>query len=426
MPDVGESVRSDKANTFTDAPQTIKKDADLLLKLYRDTNANHVINLDFVQKDSANNETVFARIQADVNDVTDTTEKCFLNFANIQSGTLKTSYGITDQGAIEFGGTAQSAQINDTGLTGGRSFTFPDIDCKLHGNGDIDTFFKDNTLRINNPADSFAYRIIAAAIAADRSITLPLLTADDTAVTQAFAQTLTNKTIDARSNTKVNVAVNPLVKRWGAAQPSTVATAVGCMNFTGILGGHVGTAGGSASVTFDTTEGVIANYISAASSGVQVGVVAPNAVGSTCRRLFGCKMSARVKIDSTTTARMYVGFANAAVAISDSPIGSGVPGVLVGFTAAATNFEIYQNDATGTMTTTAITGPIAKNANWHTIEINWAASGNVDVVFDGTTQTLSSNIPLTTNDLFFNAVAQTSAATARTLSVHSIWIECDK
>jgi len=121
-----------------------------------------------------------------------------------------------------------------------------------------------------------------------------------------------------------------------------------------------------------------------------------------------------------------VGYSGAALAISDTPIASGVAGVLVGFTAAGTNWEIYSNDETGAMTTTTVTGTIAKNANWHTIEINWTASGNVDVIFDGTTQTLSSNIPLTTSNLYFQCVGQTSAATARTFSIHSVWIECDK
>ncbi len=71
--------------------------------------------------------------------------------------------------------------------------------------GDFDQILRDNRLRINNPADTFSYTIIAAAIAANRSITLPLLTTDDTMVTQAFAQTLTNKTIDADSNTITNI-----------------------------------------------------------------------------------------------------------------------------------------------------------------------------------------------------------------------------
>jgi len=71
--------------------------------------------------------------------------------------------------------------------------------------GDFAQTFKDNQLKINNPADTFAYTIIAAAIAANRNLTLPLLIGNDTVVAEAFAQTLTNKTIDFASNTGTNI-----------------------------------------------------------------------------------------------------------------------------------------------------------------------------------------------------------------------------
>jgi len=60
--------------------------------------------------------------------------------------------------------------------------------------------FKDDTLKIQNPDESFLYTIQAAAIGSDLILTLPLITADDTLVTQAFAQTLTNKTFDLTDN----------------------------------------------------------------------------------------------------------------------------------------------------------------------------------------------------------------------------------
>jgi hypothetical protein len=375
MPDAGESVRSDKANIFTDA-QKIQKATTPVLTIYRIANSvGNSVDLNFDLNDSGSVETNYGTIECEIVDPTDGSEDAKINFKAAKAGVNTVALRIIGTGELDIGNNSR-LRLAETGLTAQRTVTFNDANTVVVG--------------------------------------------------ETNTQALTNKTLDARLNTVPNIAVNPIDKRWGCAQPSTVATATGCMAFDGMLAGHVGTAGGSASVTFDTTEGVISNYISAASSGVQVGIVAPNAVGMSCRRLFAVKMSARVKIDSTTTARMYVGFASAAVAISDTPIASGVDGVLVGFTSAATNFEIYSNDNVSTMTTTAITGPIAKNANWHTIEINWAASGNVDVVFDGTTQTLSSNIPLTTTNLFFNAVAQTSAATARTLSVHSVWIQSDK
>lgn len=67
--------------------------------------------------------------------------------------------------------------------------------------GDFDNTFRSSRVKIRNPANTFGYSIVASAIAAARNVTLPLLTGNDTFVTEAFAQTLTNKTIAAGSNT---------------------------------------------------------------------------------------------------------------------------------------------------------------------------------------------------------------------------------
>jgi hypothetical protein len=72
--------------------------------------------------------------------------------------------------------------------------------------GQVQTFtgaktFNDQTLKMRNPADTFSYNVRTSAILADRDVTEPLLTANDTRVYQAHTQTLTNKTIDQISNT---------------------------------------------------------------------------------------------------------------------------------------------------------------------------------------------------------------------------------
>ena len=61
--------------------------------------------------------------------------------------------------------------------------------------------FSTSALKIFNPAVTFDYSFASAAIAAARTITLPLLTGNDTMVTAAFGQTLTNKTMTLGSNT---------------------------------------------------------------------------------------------------------------------------------------------------------------------------------------------------------------------------------
>ena len=52
---------------------------------------------------------------------------------------------------------------------------------------------------ILNPANTFRNIFVSSAIVANRNISIPLLTADDTLVTAAFTQTLTNKTITSPS-----------------------------------------------------------------------------------------------------------------------------------------------------------------------------------------------------------------------------------
>ncbi len=67
--------------------------------------------------------------------------------------------------------------------------------------GTNDQRFGSGNVLIENPAGTFTYAITGSAIAGDRVVTIPLLTAPDTFVMEAFGQTLTNKTIDTANNT---------------------------------------------------------------------------------------------------------------------------------------------------------------------------------------------------------------------------------
>jgi len=71
--------------------------------------------------------------------------------------------------------------------------------------GDFDNIFRSGRLKVRNPANTFSYALTGSAITADRAVTFPLLTAADTLVTAAFPQPLTNKTIDAATNTISNI-----------------------------------------------------------------------------------------------------------------------------------------------------------------------------------------------------------------------------
>jgi len=90
-----------------------------------------------------------------------------------------------------------------------------------------DKIFQDNVLFIQNPATTFEYQIVAAAIGADRVLTLPLLTGPDTMVTEAFTQTLTNKTIDGDDNTIVDINETQMNVSVGAATTVLTSNGVG-------------------------------------------------------------------------------------------------------------------------------------------------------------------------------------------------------
>jgi len=111
-------------------------------------------------------------------------------------------------GTIESGGTPliQEIVLNFTsGLSavdnGGATRTDASVDLTYNFVWTGTHSFQSSKLSIYNPAVTHVYTLVGSAIAADRNITLPLLTGNDTMVTAAFTQTLTNKTLG--SGTKV-------------------------------------------------------------------------------------------------------------------------------------------------------------------------------------------------------------------------------
>jgi len=105
--------------------------------------------------------------------------------------------------------------------------------------------FKNNNLvnvkllEINNTADTFQYIITGAAIAADRILNLPLLTGPDTIVTEAFTQTLTNKTLTTPTIASfTNATHNHQAAAGGGTLVATLAlTATGTKDSTTFLRG---------------------------------------------------------------------------------------------------------------------------------------------------------------------------------------------
>jgi len=130
----------------------------------------------------------------------------------VQGGSLP----VVDTTSIAEGSTDNTKEVrfevdgNTTGIIGvlstifttAKTITFPDETAVLATREGSNVFsgnnthtgtsiFADNALRIENPAETFDYLIQAAAIAADRTLNLPLITGTDTLATLGLSQTFT-------------------------------------------------------------------------------------------------------------------------------------------------------------------------------------------------------------------------------------------
>lgn len=105
-------------------------------------------------------------------------------------------------------GVTQSLETGGGGAGGGDVFL---NQANVHG--DFDNSFRSGRLRLSNPGNTFFYNWVGSAIVANRSLTLPLLTANDTMVTAAFAQTLTNKTL-VQSNNTLQLFDTPATRKY--------------------------------------------------------------------------------------------------------------------------------------------------------------------------------------------------------------------
>lgn len=356
----------------------VTKTADEILKVYRASNTNgNYIGMTFDAQDSASNQTTYGNITAEIISNTDGAEQGQLRFMTRDGGSTTTKMILEDSGELNLGSSLR-LRLSESGLTASRTFTYPDASGQV------------------------------ASIAA--------------------TQTITSKTMEATSNNFQGVAQNPVKKRWGAYQPitpSSGSTAAVVGRLEGILTNHVPTGPGTNTNTWDTTEGLLTNLVTTTTINQNAGLVSPTGSIGIIRRAFDTKMVYRGKIDTVAggVARLYFGVSsNNALAISDT-IANGDSLVLVGFKAGATNYEIYHNDGSGAHATTTVTGTIAKNTSFHTIEIEWTAGGNPTITFDGTAQTISTDLPATSTNLFFHCLAQNATAAIRTHSIVGVWLE---
>src|SRR6266487_4258489 len=177
--------------------------------------------------------------------------------------------------------------------------------------------------KLANPANTFSYINNTSAITADRNVTYPLLTADDTYVFQNASQAIL-----AADNF-------PSVSKEGTFE----AHGQNDGTLTGILASRSMVGAGSKTSVYDTTEGMTVAYATTAASGVNAGYVASATGVGMGRRLTNLRMKARSKMDSITTARFYMGFTSLATMLfNDTPLATGDSGCIIGFRTTDTNY----------------------------------------------------------------------------------------
>jgi len=317
--------------------------------------------------------------------------------------TTRRILGIADAGDSTHFGTDDVDFINQY-LTGSDQSSTAAVDIATT------TKIRNTKFILRNPANTFSYIWNQSAITADRNITLPLLTADDT-----FLFLNASQPALAFDNF-------PSVSKEGTFE--TVGN--NSVSITGILTGGTNVGAGSITSVYDTTEGMTIADATTATANLNAGYVSPTAGIGLGRRLTNLRMKARFKVDSTTSARVYMGFTSlATLPISDTPLGNTDSGVMIGFRSTDANYSVFNNDGSGAMVVTA--SSTAKDANFHTMEVKILASGNAICSLDGTTiATVSTRLPATTTNLFFNCVAQTTTTTARTCTIRYIEGEADR
>lgn len=207
--------------------------------------------------------------------------------------------------------------------------------------------------------------------------------------------------------------------RWGTAQ--VAGTTVG---LDGILQAH--TVVGTPTIGYDSNLGQYCQLNTGITANSNAGLVSPTGGRGIGRFYLAGLMKARFSIDSTTNGRLYFGLTSVtALPISDTPLGINDSGVIVGFNTADTNWTIRTNDGAGNAATVSqLSTPTTKDANIHTVSMNWGwNAAAVIVVFDGISTTVSTATPNINSDLFFNIVAQNSTTTARSLNLFGVYVK---
>jgi hypothetical protein len=343
--------------------------------------------------------------------------------------------------------------FSNSGLTAARTFTFPDLTDAIvtltatqtltnktingatltgsmlgqptfSGGSVFDTlgvFFRSSILHITNPGVTANYVVVASAIAADRNITLPLLTGNDQFTFDAFATTLTNKTYDGETNTPKNMWPMPSVERVGVWSG---INANGTGSGTGVFATGINVTGTVTGINPTATEGPTTKYDTGAVSGTGAGIRESTNFFTTAG--LNAKIKFKFAVQQTTSCGFWIGFSSSGTfwTTVDEPLAN-LSGVMFGFRSTDSNWTVARN--TGSATSTFDTTPFgAFDTNVHTVEITLNGATNVTVKLDATTATYSTVIPATSTPLTTMGQMINSAAASKTWELWYIQYRGDK
>jgi len=251
------------------------------------------------------------------------------------------------------------------------------------------------TPQINDSAADHQYVFVAGNLAADRNVTLPVLTGNDVWVFEAHSQTLTNKTIDSDYNTITNI-VNADIKASAAIVDTKLATIA-----TGnkVSGSAVQLAGTSA---LEDSSGL---RIKAATAGAGLAISSQVlSVGVDDSSIEINSDALRVKATGITNAMLAGSIVNGklsgpAIAVTDGSTASNIaPGGTLTFAATANETTVSQSGGTVTIG----------------LPSNITIAGNLTV--SGTTTTVSSTTITVADPLI--ALASTNTANAVDMGIY--------
>jgi hypothetical protein len=267
--------------------------------------------------------------------------------------------------------------------------------------------FRDSKLRLTNGANICTIRNLNI----DRSLAYylpkPFSNNDDTLVCANTDQTLTNKTIDASSNTISGIVALPSARKWGAIM-------MGSGDLTGNSG--IGLLQGFSNLPANpvfqvgATNGINWRYNSGGSANTLTGIGMSTATGAAfATRAFHSAMRAKTRVlTGPATTRQYVGFSTRPrLPGSDTPIATDESAVLVGWRTSDTGtaIQVFRNSgfggsstpsvvSTGVAPTTGVTQYEVSFPNDTEARVRILSSGGGTVLYDSqTTGNFTTNIP---------------------------------